>query len=248
MSSHSLATPVAPPIFRGFPYLATRIVAGLHHIIPLPLSEAFEFPRLREIVRIQARLNRLPTCLVLNNEACLYVWPDGSEHPSCDIPNAPYVELERLVASESFPETDELVSRQEMLQRFAQQLKSGQGSGYSILLGDLTKGGRSLQPGEEVSLQGVQADGIPMGLARCPRCQELRGECVDPQTSLVVQVSCECENDNLCAACLTPFYARKLNANYYSESDGCIWHVPGFVALDHCCTQVMGACGAPRIA
>jgi hypothetical protein len=248
MSTQSLATPVAPPLFRGFPYLATRVVAGLHHIIPLPQSEVFCLSRLREIALIQTKINQLPTCLVLTNEACLFIRPDGSEHPSYDVPNAPYVELEKLVASESFPETDELVSRQEMLQRFSQQLNSSHGSGQNFILGDPAKGGRSLQPGEEVSLQGVQADGVPKGLRRCHTCREFMGECLAPQSALVVTVHCRCQNDNLCAGCLTPLYERKLNANFYAESDARIWHVPGYIAFGHQCPQVIGVSGAPRVA
>jgi hypothetical protein len=176
MSTQSLATSYAPPLFRGFPYLVSRIVAGLHHIIPLPLSDAFEFPRLREIARIQTRLNQLPTCLVLSSEACLFIWPDGREIPSCEIPNAPHVEFGKLLASEVFPETDDLVYRQEMLQRFTAQLHIHQGGGQYFVLGDLSKGGRSLRPEEEDSLQGVRADGVPNGLSRCSKYRELRGD------------------------------------------------------------------------
>jgi hypothetical protein len=244
----SLAAPVVPPLFRGFPYLVTRIVAALHHIIPLPLSEEFDLPRLREIARIQARLNRLPTCLVLNSEAGFFIRPDGSEYASSDIPSAPFVEIEKLVASEPFPDTDELAVHQEMLRRFAQQLNSSHGSENNFVVGDPGKGGRSLEPGEEASLQGVQENGVPMGLSRCPTCGEFIGECIAPQSDLVVPVHCRCQNDNLCAGCLTPLHERKLNANFYSESDNCIWHVPGYVAFHHQCPQVIGACGAPSVA
>jgi len=231
---------VTIPFFRGFPYLVTRLVAGFYHIILLPLSEEFESSRFREIARIQAMLNWLPTCLVLSSEACLYFSPDLREQPSGDIPTAGQIEWGKLVACERLPLTKQLYLRYEMLQRFNQQLSSHLGKGYSIILGDVTKGGRALQPEEEASLNGYQANGIPNGLSRCDRCRELKGECFDPKISLVVQISCRCENENLCAACLTPLYERKLNANYYSESDGNIWHVPGYCALDHQCQQVIG--------
>jgi len=118
----------------------------------------------------------------------------------------------KLIPIEVFRETNELVSRYEMLQSFAQQLHSRQGGKYSVILGDITKGGRSLQPGGEIPLQGTQADGIPASLARCRKRRELRGQCINPKTALVVQVHCKCENDNLCAACLTHLYERKLNS------------------------------------
>jgi hypothetical protein len=246
MSTQPLVKPIAPPHYQGFPYLVSNVVAGLHHIIPLPLSADFQYPRLRQVARIQAKLNQLPTCLVLSSEACLYIRPDLNEHPSSDIPSAEQIEWGKIIASEVFPMTDDLFLRYEMLQLFTQQLHSRQGTGYSVILGDVTKGGRPLQPGEETTMQGVKADGIPNGLSYCHKCQELRGECIDPKTSLVVQVSCQCENENLCAACLTPLYKRKLNANYYSQADGQIWHVPGYCALEHQCPQVIGS--APRVA
>jgi integrase len=35
------------------------------------------------------------------------------------------------------------------------------------------------------------------------------------------------------AGCLTPFYERKLNTNYFSESDRRIRYVPGFAGFTH---------------
>ena len=50
-----------------------------------------------------------------------------------------------------------------------------------------------------------------------------------------MSVACRCDNDNRCARCYHPLAERKLNANYYDESDGDIWYVPGFTGLSHRC-------------
>ena len=242
----SVLAPIAPPLFMGFPYLVSRIGANRHHIIPLPLSGTFDYPRLREIAHVQARLNQLPVCLVLGSEACLFIRPDESEYVSSNIPSAAFVESERLSASELFPEMDDLSMRQDMLRTFAQRLRSSYGGGNNFIIGDPTKGGRALQPGEEESLQGVQENGVPKGLMRCPHCGEFRGECLASPSGLVISVHCRCQNDNLCAGCFTPLFERKLNAFFYSESDKCVWYVPGYLAFDHNCPKIVGS--VPRVA
>ena len=246
MSTQPLAKPIAYPIFRGFPYLVSRIVANLNHIIALPLSGVFDYARLREIAHVQVRLNQLPTCLVLGSEACLFIRPDGSEFVSSEVPTAPFVESERLIVSELFPEMDDLNMRQDMLRTFSQQLRSSYGAGYNFNIGDPTKAGRALQPGEEESLQGVQENGVPKGLTRCPHCGEYRGECITDHSNVVVSVYCKCEANNLCAGCLTPLFDRKLNAFFYSETDKCVWYVPGYLAFDHNCPKIVGS--VPRVA
>lgn len=55
-------------------------------------------------------------------------------------------------------------------------------------------------------------------------------------------VHCRCDNDNH-ARCGEVLFERKLNANFYDESDGQIWYVPGFCAFDHQC----GTAGDARI-
>jgi hypothetical protein len=53
-----------------------------------------------------------------------------------------------------------------------------------------------------------------------------------------MRVHCGCNNDNRCARCGERLAEWKLNANYYDERDGHIWHVPGFSALSHRCASV----------
>ncbi len=108
------------------------------------------------------------------------------------------------------------------------------------MLGDLTKRGREATASEIERLIGCRPDGAPRGLSRCPQCGEYRGECLDPSpqfTWLIVRVCCRCENDNLCARCGERLHSRRLNADYFDERDGHIWHVPGFCAMSHRCSD-----------
>jgi hypothetical protein len=56
-----------------------------------------------------------------------------------------------------------------------------------------------------------------------------------------MQIHCVCANLNFCAACLKPLYECKLNANYFNPSDCGVWHVPGFLALAHHCSDYRNA-------
>jgi hypothetical protein len=141
----------------------------------------------------------------------------------------------RLQPCEVFAETPGLVARRLALDRFIEQGPPRN----RIMFGDVTKGGRVATPEEAIMLAGRQANGVPRGLERCPQCSEWRGRCLDPSPDFaghVMEVHCRCANDNRCAACGVLFHTRKLNANWYNESDGVIWHTPGFSALSHACS------------
>jgi hypothetical protein len=69
---------------------------------------------------------------------------------------------------------------------------------------------------------------------------ERRGRCFDPApqfSGMVMDVRCRCDNDNRCAACHGLLHERELNANFFDERDGRIWHVPGFSGLHHRCAR-----------
>jgi len=78
--SHALATLGVRPtnLFEGFPYLTTRVVPAMYHIIVLPddVAEA----DLVDITRRQASANVLSTCLVRAANSALYVAPGGREN------------------------------------------------------------------------------------------------------------------------------------------------------------------------
>jgi hypothetical protein len=223
--------------FEGFPYLATRLVSLLHHIMLLPRS--WQAEQLLGFARRQAQANCLPTCLVLAGDLCVYFGEDGRGYRSAEIPCGVYVISERLAPAEPIPKSAELAERQRELALFEEAQRRTLGTGY--LLGDLTKGGRPPTYDEEDRLAGTHADGIPRGLLPCLECGEWRGNCFDTaHRELVVRVCCTCENDNRCARCGALLHDRKLNANYLDLSDLKIWHVPGFSGLNHRCPKKYG--------
>jgi hypothetical protein len=219
--------------FDGFPYLVTRIVPALYHIILLPAELAQE--GLEEIALRQVCHNRLETCLVLAEGSCVYFTLNHIRLVSDDMPWAPHYVADKLLSSSDLPETDELRSRRENLSRFIDARKM-----EGCLYGDLRKGGRSATPGELGMLSGKSACGVPRGLVYCNCCGGWTGECLDPNPffrNLIMKVYCRCENDNLCARCGQQLYEYRLNANYFGE-DGEIWHVPGFGSLSHRCPDM----------
>ncbi len=242
MSDTSTAITSAPvdraPAFEGFPYLVTRIVSSLHHIILLPRS--WDIQRLVDFAQKQVRANKLPTCLAFANDLCVYFQEDGSGYRSTDVPHGARIASEELAPAEPVPITEELaVRRMELILWEESQC----GEGTTIIMGDLTKGGRMPTPEEEERLAGTHSGGVPKGLLPCPRCGEWRGECFDTlNRCLVVRVHCRCENDDRCADCGELLHERKLNANYFDPADKHIWHVPGFSAFSHRCRNGQLGC------
>src|SRR5579875_2628464 len=218
-------------VFGGFPYLATRISPTLYHIILLPRSKSLEL--CQAAAGCQAYLNQLPTCLVLDHDLCYYYTGSAAPTKSAHPPSGGFLVYGRLRAFREFPVTPELRARREALSSFGKQ--SG-----GFLFGDLTKGGRAASEDELRRLAGKQKNGVPAGLVRCSQCGEWKGECLDPSPSFknkVMSVHCTCDNNNLCAGCGRLLHARKLNANFFDEADGEIWHVPGFCAFGHRCGE-----------
>jgi hypothetical protein len=221
-------------VYDDVPYLVTRIVPTLNHIIPL--SDSLDESSLRSVARYQHQSNQLPTCLVLGVRSCIYFDGHGAEAASEHVPSGGIVVAEHLKPRAPLEDTawwDEKMTR---LRAFIEGQTCAGPTGY--LLGDLTKGGR-LATAEELQLfAGTSRDGVPTGLSRCAVCAEWKGTCLDPSPqfhSQLMTVACRCDNDNRCARCHALLAERKLNANSYCESDGAIWHTPGFVGLSHQC-------------
>jgi hypothetical protein len=222
------------PTFEGFPYLITRVVPAMYHCILLPDDLSIESAS--EITRRQARANRLQTCLAFKRHRALYIASDGTEHWTASVPSGCILLADYLRPCCAFLDTSVFSERRRRLKEFAEQIRPRVGCAF----GDLTKGGREPTFEESVLLAGTQPSGVPRGVARCIRCGEWRGRCIDPNPrfeGMVMDVHCWCDNDNRCAACGAPLYERKLNANYYDERDRKIWHVPGFSGLSHRCQQ-----------
>lgn len=222
------------PLYEDFPYLVTRLVSSLYHVIPLP--EAFDEASLRSIARYQALCNDLHTCLVLGNKRAVYIDNAGRESLATLPPRGGIVIGGQLRLSPGLERGAWWNERSRRLRHYVEQ-QSGVREGR-YLLGDLTKGGRAVSKEERQTLDGTRENGIPRGLSQCPACGEWRGQCLDNlNTENMVTVSCRCENANRCAACLGPLATRKLNANYFNVADGKIWHVPGFAACSHHCND-----------
>ena len=236
MSTNASASRVQSnlPRFDGFPYLITRVVSGFYHIIVIPARQRAEW--YQELLHRQGEANQLETSLVLDARTAWFWSPDDGLARTSQPPTGGIIVTDRLQPCEAFDRTPDLSARHTRLERFVEARKPG---GY--MLGDLTKGGRPATPEECHRLAGFDADGVPNGLQQCGDCGDWRGQCLDPSPNFageVMQVHCRCENDNRCARCGSLLADRKLNANYYNESDGQIWHVPGFVGLSHRCPGV----------
>lgn len=223
------------PLYDDFPYLITRLVPALYHIIPLPA--AADHARLLNLARHQARCNQLPTCLVLDTTRAIFIDTTGQELGPTLPPRGGVILCDGLRPSPEVEQATEWPERSRRLRNVVAQQTAVREGRY--VLGDLTKGGRLATLEERRALWGTTAAGIPHGLTPCPTCGEWRGHCLDQKNQKnpynLVSVSCRCENGNRCAACHGLLATRKLNANYFDTADGRIWHVPGFLAYKHRC-------------
>lgn len=225
--------PKSPSLFDGFPYLSTRICVGCYHVALLPRDTSRDF--VISIAAVQCYLNQLITFAVLGGDESYRLSPTTGGFASGGRGKGPsggvltYDWLRPLKESSGRA----LDSRHERLTKF------GNEPGLEwTLFGDLTKGGHTASEDEIQKLTGRQQNGVPAGLVRCSSCGEWKGECLDPSPKFkndVMSVHCTCDNRNLCAGCGRLLYTRKLNANYFNETDGRIWHVPGLMAFGHRC-------------
>jgi hypothetical protein len=82
------------PQFDGFPYLVTRIVPALYHIVLLPGDATHT--SLVSIADRQLRANRLDTCLALDARHAIFFYADGWVQPSHTVPRGGTVVVNRL--------------------------------------------------------------------------------------------------------------------------------------------------------
>jgi hypothetical protein len=219
-------------LFDGFPYLVTRVVPAMYHIILLP-EDASELD-LAALARAQWRANRLETCLVTSPQKAWYISADGVDTQDPRPPRGGALVTGKLMPPTTIPNTVDLEHRSRRLTAIVDE-RSKKG-GY--LLGDLTAGAREATADDVARLAGAGPEGLPRGLERCARCGEWRGTCLRPSNESVIEVitaDCRCQADNCCAACGHLLNERKLNANYYDPRAGHFVHVPGFSGLKHQC-------------
>lgn len=218
-----------------YPYLVTRIVPGLYHLMIIP---GVSNDPLIKIATVQQMLNDLPTCLVSGDNLSLFIDNEIGKL-SKEAPSGGFVVADKLIpcfdVSECIEEDPTFMPRVEALRVFTESQKK-----EGFMSGDLTKGGRPATTDERDKLGGPNPkyEGVPNGLARCTDCNEFRGVCLDPSPNFkgqLMTVHCRCENKNKCARCLESLSSRKLGANYYNVEDGQIWHCPAFVAFSHVC-------------
>lgn len=222
------------PVYDDFPYLLTRLAPTLYHVIPL--LDAFDESSLKSIARYQTQCNHLETWLVLAENRCISFGMTGGEAVTSDPPRGDSLIAGRLRPSRGLAQGSWWTEKSRRLQEYANQQEPLRNGLYTI--GDLTKGGRQASEAERRIFEGTTSEGIPVGLSRCASCAEWKGRCLDlnPEIgSLMVTVSCRCENENRCASCLGLLAPRKLNANYYSHADRRILHMPAFSACHHRC-------------
>src|SRR3954447_4101622 len=108
--------------FDGFPYLATRIVPALIHIIALPRDLTTN--NLLELARWQVGANQLDTCLVLSGRSAIYLDADGTESRTADIPTG-VLFGQRLQACCDFPKTPDLAARAKALHELQESQPRG---------------------------------------------------------------------------------------------------------------------------
>lgn len=220
------------PQFDGFPYLVTRLVPALYHLMLLPGDATRD--TLVSLAERQLHANRLDTCLALDAQHAIFFWTDGSVQPSDSAPRGGTVLANKLAPAVELLDTRELRGRRRGLDDFIKR----HGTPSSFMLGDFTKGGRAATPDELQKFAGANAAGVPRGLVQCGSCKDWRGVCLDPGekfAGMLMPVYCRCENHNRCGGCGAALYERRLQANYYDPVDHAIWHVPGFCCMNHKC-------------
>jgi hypothetical protein len=224
------------PLYSGFPYLLTRVVDALRHIILLPEPWTGDTDRLLRIARGQVRANQLETALVLAPDRSVFISSAGVSSESVGAPRGGILLVGRLEPFVEIKPSQELQARRDDLAAWMKCNQVNDG----FMLGDRAASGHEASPNELRTLRGENDAGLPIGLGPCPMCGEVRGECLDtnPQfPGLVISVHCPCDNENRCARCGEHLNDRRLNGNYYCRSDGHIWHTPGFCGLKHRCAD-----------
>lgn len=218
-------------IFEGFPYLITRVVPVLYHI--LPLSELNDRDELIAIGRNQVLANRMESAVVLGPEEAYSISEEGSVGERSRAPRGGILLCGHLEPGVTPSPTADFQRRQAKLQVYVERENPG---GY--MNGDSTHGARKATVMDRARLSWRVGTRLPAGLSTCDTCGKARGEDLwrSPKGGTWVRpVHCDCGNWNRCARCGEVLNEHRLNGNYYRREDGRVWHTPGFSGLSHAC-------------
>jgi hypothetical protein len=219
------------PVFDGYPYLVTGLMANVHHFLLLPADASAT--TLREVARRQMQANRLPTALALDDDFCLYLSADGTETLAPVIDGTGRAAPAWLLLAQPLPESRGLARRATRLKAFIDAQPA------EPLRLELRVGGRPVPAEDREWLGTLGPEGVPHGLVRCPNCGKWRGECLGcgEASDSVVPVYCLCQNWNRCAACGGALAKQRLNAHYYNDFERAIDYMPGFKVMWHDCVS-----------
>jgi len=157
ISAEESRASTSPPAFDGFPYLATRIVSGLNHIILLPALEDCDLFHLHDTPRLdETGFPPALSSIGIHGRSSSLTGRNRLRPTFQDRHRSSMGSFRR----ELFPETRELRSRRGMLQKFPESLKSCAGDGDLFMTGDLTKGGWIPRP-DDGHRKGFQRNGVP---------------------------------------------------------------------------------------
>jgi hypothetical protein len=225
------ATQFPFPVFDGYPYLVTGLMANVHHFLLVPADVSAT--TLRELARRQVQANRLPTALVLDDDFCLYLGADGTETLAPVIDGTGRATPAWLRLAQPLPESRELARRATRLEAFVAARPE------EPLRWEFTAGGRPVPVEDREWLATPGPEGVPHGLVHCPSCGKWRGECLGSGEAVdsVVPVYCQCQNWNRCAACGDALAKQRLNAHYYNDFTRAIDYMPGYKVMWHDCVS-----------
>ena len=107
------------PIFEGFPYLVTRVVPAMYHVILLP-ADASEL-ELVLLARTQWRANRLEVCLVTGVDRAWFISADGRDELAKTPPRGGTLVTGLLKPARLWADTAELRARQRRLDAIVEE-------------------------------------------------------------------------------------------------------------------------------
>lgn len=225
-----------PEPFDGFPYLALRVSAGLHHYFLLP--QQWQTEECMDFARTQIGRNQIGGALVLGPALAIWMHPNGGARCTDFVPR-PAVPVSGLIhPCRDIQLDDELAQRQA---RFDDVAREAARCGL-MAVANTENVLRRARPDELEALDGTGTSGVPVGLERCVKCGEWRGECRDPLDrfgAVIVIVSCSCENDSRCAKCDGMLGGHRADSCWFDEAEGALRFEPGDDALRHRCPAVI---------